>query len=68
MFHLILDEELSFILWVFNQSEYVLWSCLTVIVVFDAADLDKFLKFTVPLSIWIGILSLGWEIAAAIVK
>ena len=39
-----------------------------VIVVFDAADLDKFLKASVPLSIWIGILSLGWEIAAAIVK
>ncbi|KAI0228778.1 Lipase maturation factor 2 [Lamellibrachia satsuma] len=35
---------------------------------FDSADLDKFLKASVPLGIWIGILSLSWEILAAIVR
>lgn len=41
---------------------------LILIVVFDSADLDKFLKASVPLGIWIGILSLSWEILAAIVR
>ncbi|KAK2167805.1 hypothetical protein NP493_1259g00035 [Ridgeia piscesae] len=35
---------------------------------FDANDLDKFLKASVPVCIWIGVFSLGWEILAAIVN